>query len=440
MNRTKQLLGKSNKFFYYHMSQGASFDIRYTIEIKNLDLDILRSAVSDALIRYPEFATTTVISNNVFTSVHNDRPVLFVTRDDKVRHFSTDETNGYLFYFGYSGDSFTMYYYHGLSDIVGMMSFIRCYLFLYGEKTGFNFTEEETEEIKGLIRNSDEVFAKGNQTALLDPYGTYGDSTAVPEYQLENLGAFTLPTSDYPEEAEYLHEVVLHTSTSAFLAKTKELGVSVIPLLNDIISGAMCRKYTPGDMPIIAMVPVNLRVLFESETVVNCSDGIRIPYYAADLEKPLRDRCQMWKGYLKNQMNIGLYKKIMGDKAGTVDRYEADAIPIVEQAKTKTKLPPKDFIRPMSYALTYPGKLNMSKGLDRMITDFDFHGLGRGTSIVVHTYGDKMGIQIVYRKDDNELSDIVIRAFQEYDFEVKAKDNGRVYPNRMDVDRLEIMS
>lgn len=440
MERTEQLLGRSNKFFYYHMSQGASFDIRFTVGIKNMDLDVLKGAVEEALKRYPEFAATTVIRGNAFTSVSNPRPVLFVPRDSKVRHFSTDETNGYLFYFGYGDEDFTLYYYHGLSDIVGIMSFIRCFLYIYGLKTGFDFTEEETAEIMNLIRKDENVFAEGDKTALLDPYGTYGDSAAVPEYQLENLGAYTLPTSDYPEEADYFHETLAVTSTSAFIKKTKELGVSVIPLLNDIISSAMCRAYSTGDMPVIAMVPVNMRTPFGSASVVNCSDGIRIPFYAADMETPLADRCMKWKGYLKKQMNTGLYQKTMGDKAGAVINYEADPTPVVEQAKAKTKLPPAGTIRPLSYALTYPGRLDLSAGLDRMVEGLELQGLGRGTSIVVHTYLDFMRIQIVYRSDDMTLSDAIVSEFENYGFKLDVTDHGRVYPNRMDVDMLEVIS
>ena len=437
---TEQRLGRSNKFFYYYMSQNASFDLRIKVTIRNLDISRMKEAIGEALRRYPELSARTVIRGSVLTSVRNDEELLFIPRDGKSRCFATEETNGYLLYFDYEGDSIEMYWYHGLSDVAGAYEYFKLVLYLYGVKTGFDFSEEEIDQIERQVRLTETVIDATNEADLLDPYGAYGDSTRTPEHTMDTKWAYAIPASDYPEEADYYHCVSLSVSCPAFIAETKKYGTSFIPLLSDIISGAFRRAYTPGDKPVTAMVPVNLRKYFGSTTKVNCSDGVLIPYFQEDEALDIEDRCRKWKKYMMDQSEPDNLALIMGRKAGIVDAIEAQGAPITDEVNKRTKLPNEatDF-RAISYALTYPGNLTLPEGLDRLTEDFCFEAYGRGCSVIVYTYKDMMNLQALCRSDEMKYGQTVADAFRELGFEVSVRDMKRVRPNRMRIEKLDVI-
>lgn len=433
----EQLLGASNKFFYYAMSQGASFNIRIELTVPGLEPEKLKEAFSEALRYYPEMAVQVVIKDNKLTSVRNDAPILLTQDDRTVRHFGTKDTNGYLFYVICREDGFTFSYYHGMTDVAGILEFIRCVMYLYAKRTGFAFTREEIDEIEASIRLDEKVFREGDKEDLLDPYNAHKDAGAIPEFILENEAAFDIPATTYPDEAEYIHESIITVKTSEVLAKTKEFGVSVMPFLTDVCSMAIRKEYCPGQMPVIAMVPVNLRPFLNSKTTVNCSDGVMIPVHEEDEELGIRERCLKWKDLLRKQMSENAFKKLIASKAGAVETFENEEVPIAFIAKEMTKVSHSGESSVLSYAMTYPGNLSLLSGLDRMVEDCRVKGLTRANAVIVHSFKENMRLQIICRTDDNRLAECIAKAFSDINISSEMIDNKRVFPDLMLVEELE---
>ena len=432
----EQKLGASNKFFYYVMTGNASFNIRLSLTINNLNLELFKEAANEAIKRYPELGARTQIRQNTLISKVIDEEIVFVKEDKKIRHFGTDDTNGYLFYFIENGNTVTISYYHGLSDVVGILEYLRCLMYLYATKTSFELSKDELAELLPSIRCEDFCITEENEMGALDPYRMYGDSDVTEDYHFDNKGAYSLPNVDYPDDADYLHEQLITLSTSEFIRKTKELGVSVVPLLNDIVSSAIRNEYDADNMPVTAMVPVNLRPYVGIKTVVNCSDGIFIPYEKEDEALDITERCLKWKSFMNKQIATNNFIKLMGNKSASVDAFEGDETPIIEQARIKTMVPKKGTVRPLSYALTYPGKMTLLSGLDRMLDNCEIRGLARSNSVVAHTYKDVMRIQVVTRTDDTKLADLILNQLNELNIAAECIDCQRVYADKLIMEEL----
>lgn len=433
----EQLLGASNKFFYYTMSQGATFNIRIILTIPSLQIKMLQEAMAEALKYYPELAVKIMVRENKLISVRNTDSVLFVPKDDKVRHFGTKDTNGYLFYVSYEADNFNFSYYHGLTDAAGAMEFMRCVMYLYAKRIGFVMSREEVDEIKSAIRLGEDDFGKGDYNDLLDPYNTHKDTDAAPEFVFENEAAYDIPTTVYPDDTEYIHEAIVNVKTSEVISKAKALETSVMALLNDVCSIAIRREFEPKDKPVIAMVPVNLRPLCNSHTIVNCSDGVLLPVHEEDEKADIKDRCAKWKSLMKNQMSEACVKSLMASKAGAVESFENGEVPFAKLANEMTNPKKKGDKLPFSYALSYPGKLTLLTGLDKMISNCEVKALVKANAVIVHSFKEDMRLQVLCQTDDMRLADCVKRAFGDYGILAQTVDNKRVYFDHMMVDELE---
>ena len=126
-----------------------------------------------------------------------------------------------------------------------------------------------------------------------------------------------------------------------------------------------------------------------------------------------------------------------GAKAAAVASFEADPTPLAESARTKTQPPPADAIRPITYALTYPGRLSLSSGLDRMLEDMSGELWVRANSVFVYTFRNKMQLQIRCRTDKDLWARTIDQAFHEMGFETELADLGQVTCARMIPEEIE---
>ncbi|MBQ0041798.1 MAG: hypothetical protein KBS85_00570 [Lachnospiraceae bacterium] len=433
----EQLLGASNKFFYYVMSGGATFNIRLTFTVNNLQVDVLKQSFEDALKRYPELSVKPVIKGNALSSVLISEPLVVAPKGQKALHFGTKDTNGYMFYLSYEADSFTVSYYHGLTDVVGMVEYVRCAMYLYATRTGFEFNEDELKELLASIREDEKYYEKNMSQDLLDPYNAHKNEAAVPDYEYDGRTAFSIPATTYEDDVYYYHECEITLKTSEFLAMSKKLGVSAAPLILDITSGAIRKEYAAGDLPVTAMLPVNFRPYVGSKTVVNCSDSVFIPYHSEDEELNVEERCAKWKEYITKQVNLGNLTKQMAGKAGNVEMFEKDEMPILDRVGLMTKVLPKDAKRPLSYAMTYPGKMTLLSGLDRFLVNYELKGWARANAVVGYSFRDELHFMVLCRTDDNRLANCILNEFRDRGLEASMVDNKRVYPDLVLVKELE---
>lgn len=429
-------LGTSNKFFYYNQAYKSTFNIRFRLKFKEpIQLEYMKEAASEAIQRYPELGGEIVLKDNKLMIAPNDRPVAFYEENGENHDLGSEDTNGYMFYCMYGEDYIVLSYYHGLTDIVGFMMLTKTILYLYAQKTGFQLSEEELEELLSTIRDEKGLSAGDDIDDMYDPYRKFMKADSKPSFTFNNPGAFSIPTEQYPEDCDYVHSTLIELKTADFIKKTKEYGVSFVPLLVDIISGAIDKQYE-ADKPVIAMVPVNLRPYYGSKSLVNFSDGVMIPYEKDMHNLDVNERCKKHKEIMQAQLQKENFDLVLDAKVKAVEGFEALDKSVCEIQKERGVLPPKGTVRPLTYAMTYPGKIDFTSGLNRMLSDYYMEPSMRAYATIVYTFGDTMRINCICRQDDETFSKCICGAFEEMGFDISYTDKKHLYPDQMKLHRF----
>lgn len=271
-------MGASNEFFYYTQSgDGTVFDIVQNMEFHDeIDKTVLKESVEKALELFPEFAVRPVIKDNRLYYQENHEPAP-IFDEDRISYFGTEYTNCYQFRIVCSGKTLRMSVFHAMADAIGLMSFIKTFLYFYMTGTGKKMPEG-ADAAKSLgIRITEDNLPDLSLKDTLDPYRAFGNASCKPEWTYDNPGAFVVPEPQYGDTENKFRVSKIELSLPAFLAKTKEYGVSVVPLLVTVVARALDKTYDRGGKPIVFMLPVNLRTEFNTDTVVNMSDGVLLP-------------------------------------------------------------------------------------------------------------------------------------------------------------------
>ena len=419
-------LGASDKFFYYSYAYANTFHELIRLEIRDFRPLLFQEAANEALRIFNEYALRPVIRDNKLYAEEISGPVAFYEEPaPEELHFGTDDTNGYLFYFTYTQSTVTLNVYHGLADFVVLLDFVKCILALYAQKAGFKVPEEDKSFPRCRMEEKD-----------LDPYRYYGNAEAVPEYSYSFPGAFAIP-GEYDGECGYLHGFSIILSTSAFIEKTKELGVSFIPLMSSVVSRAAGSSFDTAGRPVVAMIPVNMRPYLGADTRVNFSDGVFLPLACDHFHGPIEDVCMSLKEIMKKQITADNFRRMIANKANAVYGFENEEKSICELAREKNLLPPPGTVRPVSYAISYPGKISFSEGLDELLLDVSLSMWVRGNSIICYTFRDKMEILLQCRTDKETWAKAVNKGFLELGLLTQFRDLGRTSGSSIVLEELE---
>lgn len=426
-NNDIRKLGYSNELFFYTLVGLNTFNIQFQYDFHDdIDIECMKSAVRESIIFYPEFKIRVFRMDGQFFSERNDDPVPFFQGIGDEHLIGSDETNGYLFYIAYDKRSLVISYFHGLSDARGILSFMSSVLFLYARNIGKPLTREEAEELKGKIRLCKEDALEIDDSRY-DPYGFYADHDVIPEGWYQSPGAAAFTAEQYPEESRELNRYTVELSLSEFLGITKQYSISVTSLLICIASKAF---YQAGDIdknkPVIAMLPVDMRKLFGEDTMVNFSDGILVPLMYDDFSQPLDKVGLKVKAHVNSQISRENFTKVITDKVDLIKALENSKEDMGKIIEHNMSLPgPEDF-QPFSYAITYPGNLNMGTGLDKMISDMHLHSYARACSLVGYTYNNNLRLNIDCRSDNGYWAENIVKYLRELGISVNVKSLGRV--------------
>jgi len=435
--KKRQLLGWSNKVFFYTHTGRCTFSIRLQYDFhEEIDPESLKSAVRDALLLYPEFKIRVLYENGRFISEINDRPAPVFHGADQGNILGSDETNGYLFCFAYDKRTLTVSYYHGLSDVKGFLSFMNSMLFLYAEKTGKPLSQEETDELAGKIRLSQSDIPSDEEKSL-DPYGWFSDENVCPKDLYESPGACMYPGLPFPDESDELNRHVIEFSLSGFLGLAKQYGVSAASLMMAIASRAFYEmEEIDRTKPVIAMLPVDLRAHIGADTMVNCSDGILVPAASEDFELSPEELCRKMKARIRTQVCRENFIKIITDKTNVIRSFEESGADPQTTAEENLRMLSSLEFQPFSYALTYPGSLNTGKGLDKMLRDIRYFVYAKANSFQGYTYNDRFRINIDCRNDNGSWAEQTARIIGELGLSVSMTAVGRVKGDVYSVTRV----
>ena len=437
-------IGASDAFIYFTSTgPGNTMEIRMDVVLSRpVAAEQLRQAADGALALFPEFSVRLVTRGGHLMYQENHAPVRVYETDapkDFAVTYCTQETNGHVLWLLLDKNDprrFSLCCLHGMSDFAGIFVLLKTLLYRLRLllEPGFSATEEELRAAK--IRTA--VPEKWDAPERLDPYMAYGTAPQVPAAAPETPFAVQgLPLYEPTDGRNHNYDITL--STSAFLAKSRELKTSFAPLLVSLLTDAVADCFDAGEEKIIASLPVDMRAVFGADTVVNFSDGVLLPLSAEQRSLPVAEQCALVRAELDAQrtrefLAPALYGKARSALAMAEGPYAETAARVLEPVLTKA---PRKV--PMTYVMTYPGRLDMPAPLAGLVTWAQPRSVqGRVRFFfLISTYGDEMTIQVCQRYDGDALPLALAEAACRLGLKSVMTDRGTLRQSCLDPARLE---
>ncbi|MBR3305625.1 MAG: hypothetical protein IKI75_00055 [Lachnospiraceae bacterium] len=427
-------VGYSDKVFYYNGSgENSTYDFRMRVYLNEKpDPDKLKEAASRAVRRFPEYAVRPVIKDNLLYYEENEADVAVFPEDGTSHVLGSDETNGYLWCILYGERDIVVSYYHGLSDFPGNWSLICTVIYEYGLLSGLELTPAAP------VRISAQDYYRLEESERTDPYTKYENRDSVPSFVYESRGALKVTEDMYESGRKELRYYECEFPLKDFLQRTKELGVSFVPLITAIIAEAIEGLYPDDDKPVVAKIPVNLRQVYGSETTVNFSDSCILECGRKDTEGDIATLCAGLKESMKLQIRKENFDRILHKKRATIVALEETGRPIAELAAEITSITDAG-PRPVTYALTYPGKLDMPEELRAVASGVNMEPYmpTAGVFITLGSYDDVLRMRYTQRFESDRLVNAVCEALGKQGITAVLRDSGYVYPDTVLTEKLK---
>ncbi len=406
-------IGYSDKVFQYKETRNLRIQVLLQQEIQ---LNIFRDALAQALGDFPEYAVTPVKKDKQFYYMENNKEIGLFPDDGTERYLGTEETNGYLFCILYAQERFVVSFFHGLTDFKGMYTFILHILYYYAKGLGM-----DVEDIRQAQPDTD-------MADLYDPYGKYADASAQEWKYTDDAEILTIPGERIDSALHRQHEYLLHISTKKFIDLTHKWKTSFIPALTAIASDTIAELYDAGEKTVVLKVPADLRPFFNSQTRVNFSDALVLASSQELREKPMEEQCRLLREMMDAQLNAENFKKLMAAGVSKVRQLSGEE----EKEKATISMPP------LTYAMTYPGRMNLPQGYASLVKDFRLKAYVPVDSIrlTVKTTGNDMTISIAQAFDRDDIVNAICRKFQSLGFEPVVEDLGRFGGDRYSTDKI----
>lgn len=410
-------IGYSDKVFQYKETRNLRIQVLLHKEIEPL---ILRKALSKALNDFPEYAVSAVKKDRQFYYTENNREIGFFPDDGTERYLGTEETNGYLFCILYAQERFIVSFFHGLTDFMGMYAFIRHILYYYAKGIGM-----DVEDIRQAAVEMDE-------DERYDPYGKYADASAQEWKYTDDAEILAIPGERIDSALHRQHEYLLHVSTKKFIDLTHSWKTSFVPALTAIASNTIADLYNAGEKSVVMKVPADLRPFFGSKTRVNFSDALVLASSSELRSKPMEEQCRLLKEMMNEQLTDENFKKLMAVGVSNVRRLSGEA----DKDEAKVAMPS------LTYAMTYPGRMDLPQGYCELVKDFRLKAYVPVESIrlSVKTTGNDMAISIAQAFDKDEIVNALSEKFRSLGFETAVEDLGRFGGDRYDTDKIQDIS
>ncbi|MBR1635337.1 MAG: hypothetical protein IJ682_09800 [Lachnospiraceae bacterium] len=430
-------IGYSNKVFYYNgAGHSTTYDFRMRILLtKAPDKEALKRAAAKTMAVFPEFAVRPVIGiDGKLYYEDNDAEVAIFDEADAPHALGSDETNGYLLCLICGEQSFILSFYHGLSDFVGNWSFICTLVWHYVRETG-----ETGVSADEAVRLNADVYRNMDEQERDDPYRKFGNADSKPSWVYEDKGALEINETLYPDEADHLKNYEITLDVGAFLDKTKEIGTSFVPLLITTATQALSELYETDGKPVVVKIPTNLRPLYGTHTSANFSDSLVLTLSEELRTKPVAEQAKYLRSSMNDQRHRENFDRILAKKVKAVQDYESSGETIEQLNRRLTNAASAASARPVTFALTYPGRLEVPDEYQPVVRGFNMEPYvpTNGFFLFVGSYGKELRIRICQRFDSVRLAQAMAEAFKRIGLDASLRDAGTVVGDKVYVEKLK---
>ena len=417
-------IGYSDKVFFYNAGDKKTRNLRLRVIFnESVDKAAVQRAADKTLKTLPEFAVKAIVKNDRFYYEKNDAPAC-VYKDDGATHFiGAEDTNRYMVYFLCGKKSVVVSFFHGLADFMGYWQLIQTFIYYYAVEIGHSVPN---------IASNEADAADMDDTERYNPYAKFADANAKCSWSYDTSNVFALPCCFFAEDNLDLHVYDIVTSTRQFLDRVHELKTSFVPLLIATFSGAVAEAYGAKEQNVVAKVPADMRPFFGTKTRVNFSDAMFLPLPAEVRNQSLAEQCKYLRANMDKQLNKENFQRLMAKSILNIKKLQGE----IESSPFDNDSP-----TPVTYSLTYPGRMNLPAEYDALVENFSIEGWIPVQSFyaTVMTKKDAMLIKIYQRFDESTLADAVTLRLRELGFTANVTDRGLLRGDKLYVDKLERM-
>ncbi|MBQ7544471.1 MAG: hypothetical protein IJT02_05950 [Synergistaceae bacterium] len=406
-------IGYSDRVFHYKDTRDLRIRMTLADDVKP---DILKMAVQKALGDFPEYAVAPVRKGNTVYYETNTRPVCFFPYDKTERWFGTEEMNYYMFCVLYEGKTFTLSMFHTLTDFFGMWHFIQNILYYYAVELG-----HDVPDITSPNPDIDDM-------ERYNPYAKFQDRNAelvIPEIKRE---IFSIPVEKLPLELHQQHEFTITFPLKPFLAMTHEWGASAVSAMTAIISNTVANLYDAGDKEVLIKLPADMRGLLGCKTRVNFSEAVILPSSRESRELPVGEHSRLIRQIMRSQLTEGNFRKYIAIGVANARALSGE---IDKPDVTAPKIP-------LTYAITYPGKMDLPQEYNSVVSDFELKAFVPVDPVrfSVKTTADTIRIDSAQLFDGPELVNAVAESFGQLGLKCSVQDMGRFGGNRYSLEKV----
>ncbi|MDE7372557.1 MAG: hypothetical protein K2N18_00680 [Clostridia bacterium] len=260
-------LDSSAAFYPYFTTKKTQSMYRVGATLKDeIDKDILKRAVNDAINRFPLYKTKLAKGYGAYYLKSNDKPVEVFGADGKIlKPINPKLTNGYQFRLACAGNKVTLEIFHALTDANGAIKFLAAIIRRYREICGVEFGEECE------ILAWDGTPSEGE---FEDAFKKYYKRIPLSELNLKGMAG----EAPHRIKGTLLKDYILDErvyDTDDLIKNAKAMDVSLTPYIAGVVAYSIL-KSSDVKKPIAIMIPVNLRKLFPSETLSNFITFVRL--------------------------------------------------------------------------------------------------------------------------------------------------------------------
>ncbi len=387
-------IGLSDETFYYGFSGKKTTDIIVNVTMKyDIDALALNKAVQHLVKVYPYLCKKIVVKgNNIYYADNAETPVAYEW-DKKQHKLGTAETNYFLFRVMHKKNEIIMIIHHGLLDGKGVFEVVQSLLDFYVEAEKLSKNDElsasdmeissednkkedykvKTDEKNNIadVKNGLENNMADNMGDAEDLYEKYGDINQKPFYIYKNNGAFVIPEQYYAEDDTSCRKFKVICEMNDVLSLAKRSQSTPVPVLAAIISETIDSIYETDNKDITGYIPVDLRKMFNYDSISNTVMAITLPYSKRLNDKSMDIKCTVLRGIMDLQIQKENFVYRMGQQVVNAKQREALEVPAEAKQNVYIDRLTKGSRSMYTYLLSYVGKLNFSDRVSQELSDFN---------------------------------------------------------------------
>lgn len=257
---------------------------------KEIDPEILQTALNVTINRYPGFAMT--LKRGAFWFYFEEMektPTLHPEQNYPCQMVDPETEGGFLFRVTWFQKRVNLEVFHVISDGTGGMEFLKTLVYYYLLLSGEDVKPGDNVRTLGRKPTSEE-----RENSFLRYY-----DPQIPSDRADDSVALHYRGTQFP--LGHSRAIHVRTKTAPLLTLSREYGVTITEYLTAQFMRSffdVMRDMTDSEKPVKISVPINLRKLFASDTLRNFTYFVNIGKPLSSADEPLEDTLQ----YIKTQL------------------------------------------------------------------------------------------------------------------------------------------